>query len=117
MLFEKLEIAMLRRKAVAERKFWKKIEDNVEKGLHLAGFEKECCDRGIRDHEYNRYIGNRKFTVEIFENGEGGFLHGFENGQRICRDELKFKITAKTPPEYIASRLAMYLFPYEEGGL
>lgn len=114
-LFEKIGFCIWRRRAIAERKFWEKIKDNVEEGLRLAGFKKEYCERGISDYEYVRYIDNRKFSVEIFENGKGGYLHGFENGKRICRDEIKFRITKKTPPSYIAGRIGFMMFPYEDG--
>ena len=113
-----LEIRRTRRPGVAARTYWEKIKDQTEEGLRLAGFVREDLHNEFGDYRYVYRLDSRKFVVDINYDGDGGTFKGYDaRGKCFCDENLKFRITTKTPPGYIARRLSGLLWPYVEGGL
>ena len=113
-----LEIPLARRRGIAARKYWEKIKDQTEEGLHLAGFVREDLNNEFGDYQYVYRLDSRKFVVDINYDGGGGTFKGYDaRGKCFCDENLKFRITTKTPPSYIARLLSGLLWPYMEGGL
>lgn len=113
-----LEIPLARRRGIAARKYWEKIKDQTEEGLRLAGFVREDLNNEFGDYQYVYRLDSRKFVVDINCDGDGGTFKGYDaRGKCFCDENLKFRITTKTPPSYIARRLSGLLWPYVEGGL
>ena len=117
-LLEELKDMLARRRGIAAGKYWEKIKDQTEEGLRLAGFVREALNSEFGDYRYVYRLDSRKFVVNINCDGDGGTFNGYDaEGKCFCDENLKFRITTKTTPGYIAHRLSGLLWSYVEGGL